>query len=368
LAVPFLLIGFAVLLRITYCHSRRLSVIAGAFLACAMVGLAAVHGAEMTAFATATGGDRAAAVSMLDGDHVVAPMVVLLVLFLGGAVLGTITLAVAMWRSPLLPRVAAVGVIAFAVLDFALGSPVVSHVVALLNAFVGGPAMTIRVLVVDDHPVYRSGLSGVLAEEDDIEVVGEAASGTEALELVPELHPDVVLMDLHMPDVTGIEATHRLGRDAPDVHVLVLTMLDDDESVLAALRAGARGYLVKGAAGEQIVGTVRAVAAGQAVFGPDVRGRPRPARRRRSRRTGGSTLPRAHGPRAGDPRPAGRRPVEHRDRAPARAVRQDGAQPRVEHLHEAAGRRPLRRDRESTRGGTRDRSLRSRTPTGTGLP
>jgi hypothetical protein len=135
-AVPFLLGGFAILLRITRLHSPRLSVVAGASLIAAMVGLAAIHGAEMLAFAAALGGDQAAAIAMLDGEQVVAPVVVLLVMFLGGAVLGTLTLAAAIWRSPMLPRVAALGVVAFAVLDFGVGSPVVSHLVALANAFV----------------------------------------------------------------------------------------------------------------------------------------------------------------------------------------------------------------------------------------
>src|SRR5690242_3011106 len=130
--------------------------------------------------------------------------------------------------------------------------------------------MTIRVVIADDHPVYRSGLAGVLADADDIDVVGEAADGVAVLGLVAERQPDVVLMDLHMPGLTGVEATRRL---AGTTSVLVLTMFDDDESVLAAMRAGARGYLVKGAAGDRIVGAVRAVAAGEAVFGADVAGR-----------------------------------------------------------------------------------------------
>jgi DNA-binding NarL/FixJ family response regulator len=133
--------------------------------------------------------------------------------------------------------------------------------------------MTIRVLIADDHPVYRSGLAGVLAEAGDIDVVGQAADGVAVLALAAELRPDVVLMDLHMPGITGVDATRRLTADAPAVSVLVLTMFDDDESVLAAMRAGARGYLVKGAAGDRIVGAVRAVAAGEAVFGADVAGR-----------------------------------------------------------------------------------------------
>jgi DNA-binding NarL/FixJ family response regulator len=133
--------------------------------------------------------------------------------------------------------------------------------------------VTVRVLLADDHPVYRKGLAGVLAEADDIEIVGEAADGGDVLARVVALQPDVVLMDLHMPTVNGVEATRRLAVEVPGVAVLVLTMFDDDESVHAAMRAGARGYLVKGAAGERIVGAVRAVAAGEAVFGADVAAR-----------------------------------------------------------------------------------------------
>jgi DNA-binding NarL/FixJ family response regulator len=130
--------------------------------------------------------------------------------------------------------------------------------------------MTVRVLVADDHPVYRSGLAGILADAGDIEVVGEAADGTIAVDLALRERPDVVLMDLHMPTMGGVDATRRLAAEAPDVNVLVLTMSDDDESVLAAVRAGARGYLVKGSAGDRIIGAVRAVAAGEAVFGADI--------------------------------------------------------------------------------------------------
>ncbi|HEX7745003.1 MAG TPA: response regulator transcription factor [Micromonosporaceae bacterium] len=128
----------------------------------------------------------------------------------------------------------------------------------------------IRVLIADDHPIFRAGLAGVLDEAPDIEVVAGAEDGAEVLDLAVRLRPDVVLMDLHMPGVTGVEATRQLAATAPEVAVLVLTMFDDDESVVAALRAGARGYLVKGAGGDRIVGAIRAVAAGDAVFGADV--------------------------------------------------------------------------------------------------
>ena len=104
----------------------------------------------------------------------------------------------------------------------------------------------IRVLIADDHPVLRDGLRLLLGAEPGIEVVGEAGNGGEAIVAAAELQPDVVVMDLHMPDVTGIEATRRIVDTSPHIGVLVLTMFDDDESVFAAMRAGARGYLLKG--------------------------------------------------------------------------------------------------------------------------
>jgi DNA-binding NarL/FixJ family response regulator len=131
-------------------------------------------------------------------------------------------------------------------------------------------AVTIRVLVADDHPVYRGGVRAALADVDDVVVVGEAVDGDEAFTAALNLQPDVVLMDLHMPGMNGIEATRRLLAECPAVSVLVLTMFDDDESVFAAVRAGARGYLVKGAAQEQIVRAIRAVASGDVVFGAGV--------------------------------------------------------------------------------------------------
>jgi hypothetical protein len=134
LAVPFLLGGFAVLVAITRRHSRRLATTAAALLSLAMVGLAAVHGLEIAAFSLATSGHPAEAAALLDGDQVVAPMVTLFAMFLPGAVLGSVTLALAIWRSPLLPRLTAIGVTLFAILDFALASPVVSHLVAFANS------------------------------------------------------------------------------------------------------------------------------------------------------------------------------------------------------------------------------------------
>lgn len=125
----------------------------------------------------------------------------------------------------------------------------------------------IRVVIADDHPVFRRGLAGVLAEEADITVVGEASDGDEAVEVSREARPDVVLMDLNMGDRNGVEATRRLAEEVPEAAVLVLTMFDEDQWVHAALRAGAHGYLVKGSAGESIVGAVRAVARGDAVLG-----------------------------------------------------------------------------------------------------
>jgi DNA-binding NarL/FixJ family response regulator len=138
--------------------------------------------------------------------------------------------------------------------------------------------VVVRVLLVDDHPVVRTGLRALLGTYDDLEVVGEAVDGEQAVRECVVLRPDVVLMDVRMPGpdgagTDGVEATRRIRAAAPGTAVLIMTMYDDDETVLTAMRAGARGYLLKGAAQDEIVGAVRAVAAGQAVFGPSVAGR-----------------------------------------------------------------------------------------------
>ncbi|MFG1819493.1 response regulator [Kribbella sp. NPDC049174] len=128
----------------------------------------------------------------------------------------------------------------------------------------------IRVVLADDHPVVRAGLSALLTSLPGIEVVGVAATGREAIREVVTSRPDVAVLDLQMPDLDGFAATRELARSAPDVAVLVLTMFEDDDSVFAAMRAGARGYLVKGAEQDEIARAIRAVAAGEAIFGPGV--------------------------------------------------------------------------------------------------
>ena len=131
----------------------------------------------------------------------------------------------------------------------------------------------IRVVIADDHPVVRNGLSALISSLPDFDVVGEAANGADAVREVQILRPDVVIMDLHMPVLDGIEATRRVRSAAPSVAVLVLTMYDDDDTVFAAMRAGARGYLLKGAEQAEIDRAIRAVAAGEAIFGPGIAAR-----------------------------------------------------------------------------------------------
>jgi DNA-binding NarL/FixJ family response regulator len=127
-----------------------------------------------------------------------------------------------------------------------------------------------RVLVVDDHPLYREGLAMALETMEDVEVVGQAADGTTAAELATSLAPDVVIMDLHLPGMSGVEATRQLLADRPDTRVLVLTMLEGDSSLFAAMRAGARGYVLKGADRGEIERALRTVAAGEVVFSSGV--------------------------------------------------------------------------------------------------
>ena len=130
--------------------------------------------------------------------------------------------------------------------------------------------MTIRVLLADDQPLVRSGLRVLMADTDDIRVVGEAANGAEAHRLVRDVHPDVVLMDIRMPGMDGIEATRIIVGEATTTRVLILTTFDDDDSVYAALRSGASGFLVKNMDLDDILAAVRLVAAGDALIAPSV--------------------------------------------------------------------------------------------------
>ncbi len=128
----------------------------------------------------------------------------------------------------------------------------------------------LRVLLADDHPLFREGLVAVLATRPEVEIVGQAATGPEAVAQTLALLPDLVLMDIQMPGLSGIEATRRIVHASPHVGVIMLTMLEDDDSVFAAMRAGARGYILKGADKAEVLRTIEAVARGEALFGPAV--------------------------------------------------------------------------------------------------
>lgn len=125
----------------------------------------------------------------------------------------------------------------------------------------------VRVLVVDDHPVFREGFAALLGSIDEVEVVGTAATGAEAVEQVAAREPDVVVMDVQMPGMDGIEATRRILGKRPDTGVVVLTMSEEDGTIFEALRAGARGYLLKGAEPDEVVRAITTVAGGGVVFG-----------------------------------------------------------------------------------------------------
>lgn len=134
----------------------------------------------------------------------------------------------------------------------------------------GVRSAVIRVVLADDHPVVRDGLSALLSSVPGIEVVATAATGREAVRAAVIDRPDVLVLDVQMPDLDGVGAAREIVRAAPSVAILMLTMFDDDDSVFAAMRAGARGYLLKGASQAEIVRAIHAVAAGEAIFGPGV--------------------------------------------------------------------------------------------------
>src|SRR5438270_11020759 len=132
---------------------------------------------------------------------------------------------------------------------------------------------TLRVLIADDHLLFRDGLRALLKAAPDMELVGEAATGEEAVSLAAELQPDVVLMDIQMPGLSGIDATRQIVQASPHIRVLVVTMFEDDRTVFAAIRAGARGYVLKGANYSEMLRAIRAVGGGEAIFSPSVAAR-----------------------------------------------------------------------------------------------
>ncbi len=128
----------------------------------------------------------------------------------------------------------------------------------------------IKLMIADDHRLFREGIKALLAVTDDIEIVGEAEDGETTIEKCLELQPDVILMDINMPGLNGIQATVRILEKHPQTRIVMLTMLEDDASVFHAMRAGARGYLLKGADPQEVLSVIRAVAEGQALFGPAI--------------------------------------------------------------------------------------------------
>ena len=130
--------------------------------------------------------------------------------------------------------------------------------------------MTIRLVLADDHPIVREGLAAVLETQPDFEVVGEANNGAEAVRLVADLHPDVVLLDLEMPELDGVEALRAMQATTPGVRALVFTAFDTDERIIAAVQAGARGYLLKGAPRDELFSAIRVVAGGGSLLQPAV--------------------------------------------------------------------------------------------------
>ena len=129
---------------------------------------------------------------------------------------------------------------------------------------------TTRILIADDHAAFREGMRLLLLSTQDMEVIGEAETGEQAITLSESLQPDVILMDLQMPGVNGVEATRRILNTSPHISILVISMFEDDDSVFAALRAGARGYLLKGSPKAEILRATRGVANGEAIFGPTI--------------------------------------------------------------------------------------------------
>jgi DNA-binding NarL/FixJ family response regulator len=131
----------------------------------------------------------------------------------------------------------------------------------------------LKIIIADDHPLFRKGVRNLLGTTEELEVVGEASSGDEALELAGTLRPDLVLMDIRMPGLNGIEVTRLIKQAFPHIEVLILTMFRDDQSVFAAMRAGAKGYVLKDADEDELLQSIRMVGSGRAVFSSDIAGR-----------------------------------------------------------------------------------------------
>lgn len=129
---------------------------------------------------------------------------------------------------------------------------------------------TIRILVVDDHPMFRNGLHALLDSLPQMKWIGEASDGQAAIEMALRLQPDVILMDIQLPEMNGIDATRQILHDSPHIGVLIVTMYEDDDMVFAAMQAGARGYLLKGADQDEIIRAMQAVSEGQAIFSPGI--------------------------------------------------------------------------------------------------
>jgi DNA-binding NarL/FixJ family response regulator len=132
------------------------------------------------------------------------------------------------------------------------------------------PNEPLRLLIVDDHPMFRNGMRALLAADASTEVAGEAPTGEEAIALAASLQPDVILMDIQMPGVSGIEATRQILHTSPHIRILVVTMFEDDQSVFTAMRAGARGYVLKGASPEEMLRAIQAVGSGEAIFSQSI--------------------------------------------------------------------------------------------------
>ena len=132
------------------------------------------------------------------------------------------------------------------------------------------PTERLRVLIADDHPMFRTGLRALLSADQETEVLGEATTGEEVVALAATLRPDVILMDIQMPGMSGIEATRQILRASPHIRILMVTMFEDDQSVFTAMRAGARGYVLKGAHPDEILRAIQAVGSGEAIFSPAV--------------------------------------------------------------------------------------------------